>query len=485
MNDLNKKTSNAIKWSAITELIARFIPPLTNMLLARILAPEAFGVIATVTMVITFAEVFVESGFQKFLIQHEFDSSEQEQQYVNVAFWSNLAFSCFIWLIISVFCQPIARLAGNEELDYLIAITGSTIPLYGIIGILDCRLKKSLEFNKLFYIRTSSAFVPLLITLPLALMGLDFWALIIGNIAGVILRTLILLFIDKYKPSPYFSFPKLKHMLKYGIWTLLDGIAVWATAWIDTLMISHYMSDYYLGLYKNSTSTITILFSLVTATFAPVLFSSLSKLQNEPDEFNNLFLSVYKKICVFLLPLGIGLYGYRELATLVMFGDGWIEAANIIGVMAITTTLRTIFVSLYSDLYRAKGKFHIPLIMQVCDLVLLVAVCVISVQYGFWSLVYARAFIKLDLAIPSLIVAWFVCKLSPLKTFKSIWHILVATSAMTVAMVLLQSVSKTVIWSFVSIIICILVYFGILFAFRKEREELFWPIVRKFIKTKK
>ena len=73
------KTISATKWSATTEIIAKCISPVTSMILARILAPEAFGVLTTVLMVIAFAEVFVDSGFQKYLIQHAF-ANEKERK---------------------------------------------------------------------------------------------------------------------------------------------------------------------------------------------------------------------------------------------------------------------------------------------------------------------------------------------------------------------------------------------------------------------
>ena len=72
MSHTTKKMYTALKWSTATEFLAKIISPVINMCLARILAPEAFGVLATITMIISFAEIFVESGFQKFLIQYQF-----------------------------------------------------------------------------------------------------------------------------------------------------------------------------------------------------------------------------------------------------------------------------------------------------------------------------------------------------------------------------------------------------------------------------
>ena len=80
MDVLNsKKIINATKWSTISEILAKLIAPLTNMLLARLLSPEAFGVVASITMVVNFADLLSDSGFQKYLIQHEFENEKQKK----------------------------------------------------------------------------------------------------------------------------------------------------------------------------------------------------------------------------------------------------------------------------------------------------------------------------------------------------------------------------------------------------------------------
>ena len=77
-NNLNKKIGMAAKWSIATEIAAKLISPVSNMILARFLTPEAFGVVATVTMVTSFADMFTDAGFQKYLVQHEFkDKNDQ------------------------------------------------------------------------------------------------------------------------------------------------------------------------------------------------------------------------------------------------------------------------------------------------------------------------------------------------------------------------------------------------------------------------
>ena len=86
MSDFNKQVVTATKWSAITEIAAKLVAPVSTMVLARLLTPDAFGILVTATMVISFVEIFTDAGFQKYLIQHNFDSDKDLFQSSTVEF---------------------------------------------------------------------------------------------------------------------------------------------------------------------------------------------------------------------------------------------------------------------------------------------------------------------------------------------------------------------------------------------------------------
>lgn len=466
------KTLNASKWSTVTELSAKIVSPIINMILARILAPEAFGILTTVTMVISFAEVFVESGFQKFLIQHEFSSAQEEDQFTSTAFWSNLVFSVFIWLVIIVFQSPIAKVAGNEGLGYVIAISGVMIPMFGVIGIQNCIIKKRLDFKKLFFVRIPSALVPLVITLPLAILGFDFWSLVIGNICGVAVRSFLLIVVGGYKPKWHFCAKELKYMLQYGILTMMDGLAIWATNWIDSLLIANTMTNYQLGLYKNSISVITSLFTMVTSALTPVMYASMSRLQNDKKAFNGMFLKLQKVLCLFLLPLGVGGFLYSGLVTDIMLGSKWENASFIIGITSLTFALRTIFVSFNGDVYRAKGKFYIPLFLQLLDLAILIPSCLVSSKVGFEALVYTRSFVRLDLIIPGFILLYVICRIKLYDILKNLLPSFIATGVMAVSAFVFQRIGNSFVWQIISVALCAIIYIAVICLFESERKEV-------------
>lgn len=483
-NSIIDKTINATKWSAITEVIAKCISPITSMILARILAPEAFGVLTTVLMVIAFAEVFVDSGFQKYLIQHAFENKQEEQRYMSVAFWANLAFGLFLWGIIAVFNVPIADLVGNPGKGHLLIITGVVIPIYSMIGIQNCKLKKELNFKKLFYVRIASAMVPLVITIPLALLGLDYWALIIGNIMGIVVNSVVLFAVKAFTPMFHFSWSELIEMLSYGIWTLLNGIATWLTSWIDAFLIGRYLTDYYLGLYKNSANLVTSIFTIVTASIAPVLFSSLSKLQDDEPMFKEVFLGIQRAVAILLIPMGIGLALYGSFATNILLGEKWKEASEIIAVLSLTTALRTIFVQLNGDVFRAKGFFKTPLFLELLDLIVNVPLCYFALQKDFWTFVHVRAALRLFLALPESYYLWKKCGISFVSILSNIWKFFFAAGVMAVVALCLQKISDSNIWNAISICVCAATYVGTLCLFKKERAELKGYAIRFLHKAK-
>ena len=115
MSELNNKVVNATKWSALAEGISKLVGPITSMVLARVLTPAAFGIVTTLTMIIAFVEIFTDAGFQRYIIQHEFKDAQDQDNFTNVAFWSNLTMSFLFWGVIVLFADPLASLVGKRE----------------------------------------------------------------------------------------------------------------------------------------------------------------------------------------------------------------------------------------------------------------------------------------------------------------------------------------------------------------------------------
>ena len=296
MSHLNNKIVKATKWSTIAELIAKLITPITSIILARILTPDAYGVVTTLTMVTTFAEIFTDAGFQKYLIQHEFKDEQDKEQSTNVAFWSNFVMSLFIWLIITIFANSIASLVGSPGLGHVLIISCVSIPLAAFSSIQMALYKRELDFKTLFKVRIVAICIPLFITVPLAFYLRSYWALVLGIIASNLVNAVLLTVYSKWKPKLYYSFTKLKEMFSFSAWSVVEAISIWLTGYVDIFIIGLYLNEFYLGLYKTAITVVGQIMGLITSATTPILFSALSRLQDDQNAFNELFFKFQKLV---------------------------------------------------------------------------------------------------------------------------------------------------------------------------------------------
>lgn len=455
---LKSKIKNGAKWSSITEISAKIIIPITNMILARLLAPKEFAIVATVTMIISFVDMFADAGFQKYLVQHEFKSEHEINKSANVAFLTNLIISIFIWLIIVGFRNSIASVVGNPGMGNVIAIACIQLPITSFSSIQMALYKRDFNFKTLFYARLVFILIPLIVTIPLALMGFSYWSIIIGNIFGTVTNAVILTIKSQWKPRLFYDWSLLRDMLSFSVWTLLESIASWFTSWIDVLIIGNTFNQHYLGLYKNSLAMVNSLMAVVTASIIPVLFSSLSRLQNNEVVYKRTYYSTQVLVAYLVFPMGVGLFLYSDLATNIIFGSKWSDASNIVGIWSLMAAIGIVFSNFNGEVYRSKGRPKLSFIYQVIHLCFLIPSCMIAKEYGFWPFVYTRALMRLQGMITGFVFMKVFMGFSLKDMLGNVVKPTVCTSIMTLVAIFLKQVSDSFTWSFISIIICIVVY---------------------------
>jgi len=468
-DNLNRKVVNATKWSAITEVMSKLVSPIASMVLARLLTPEAFGVVATLNMVIAFAEIFTDAGFQRYLIQHEFKDEEDKDKSTNVAFWSNLVMSFVLWGIIAIFCEPLATLVGSPGLGLVLVVACASIPLAAFSSIQMALFKRSFDFKTLFWRRLAVILVPLCVTIPLAFWMRSYWALVIGTIVTNLVNALLLTIKSNWRPRKYYSFARLKDMFSFCAWSVVDRVLIWATSYIDIFFIGRALNTYYLGVYRTSISTVGQFTSLITASILPVIMPAISRLQNDFPEMRKTLLKFQKYTSVLLLPIGVGIFMFKDLVTAVMLGDQWTEAAPFIGLWALMEVITVIFSRFCSNVYPAIGKPRISVVVQVLHLVVLIPAVIISGQYGFRALYITRSLIRLELVIVNLIFVYVLIKQSPWKMFVNILPEILSCSVMAIVAWLLLKVSNSMVLSFVWIVVCAAIYFIVLYMFPNDR----------------
>lgn len=486
-DNLNTKIVNATKWSALTEILSKLVAPITAMVLARLLTPEAYGVVATFSIIISLADIFSDAGFQRFLIQHEFESDEEKDQSTNVAFWTNLALSFFLWAVIVVFRNQLAEFVGSPGLGMVLVVSCAGIPLTGFCSIQMALFKRDFDFKTLFWRRFVSILIPVFVTIPLAIWLRNYWALVLGTLAANVANAILLSIKSNWRPRCFYRFAILKGMLSFCIWSLVDSILVWMTSYADIFFIGKVLNSYYLGLYRTSISIVGQIMALITAIVLPVIMPSLSRLQNDLPEMRRLLLKFQKSTALVLIPLGVGVFMFRDLITDIMLGAQWTEAAGFLGLWGLMEAVTVIFARFCSPVYPAIGKPRVSVIVQISHLVVLIPAIIISGQYGFKALYITRSLIRLELVLVNLIAVYLMIKQSPWKMLVNIMPEAICSLIMAGIAFVLLSISDVLILSLVWVVLCIGVYFSALYVlFPKDRDELnsLWQTALKTIKRK-
>ncbi len=472
-DSLNKRAASAAKWSIITETLVKVVSPVTQLVLARILAPEAFGMVATVTMVTSFADMFSDSGFQKYLVQHDFDSERSLRKSADVAFWTNMAVSLVLWAGIALLRDPLASLVGSPGLGFPIAVACASLPLTSFSSIQLALFRRRLDFKTIMPVRVAVALVPLVVTVPLALAGFGFWSLIIGTIAGNAVNAVALTVLSPWKPSFFYSLALLREMFGFSGWSLLEAIAIWATSWAGTFVVGNLLDSYHLGLYRQPMTFVNSAFNLVTNATTPVLFASLSRLQGSDEEFRSFFCRFQFSVAMFVLPLGVGIFCFRDFLTDLLLGDQWRDAALMMGCWGLSTGVMIVFSHYCSEVFRSKGKPKVSLLCQVLYMCVMVPVLCVSASMGFEQLVIANAVVRVVGIAINQTAMFFVSGISFQAVLKGVMAPLVSSSVMgCVGLIAVELAEASWLKCALGILLCVLVYAASCMAFRNSRRFL-------------
>lgn len=482
MNDKHIQTgtiTKATKWSLLTQVVAKIVPPLSSMILARVFAPEVFGIIATVTMVTSFADTFSESGFQKYIISKKYDDSEELRKDSDVAYWSNLGLSVLLWVLISIFSTPLCKLLGSPGIESALIVACIQLPITSLSSIQVANYHRIYEFKRVFWVQLITSSTTLVFKLVLAFSGFGYWALIIGTLLGCILRSVLLTIKSPWRPHLYYDFKRLITVFSFSFWIMAEGIAVWLTSWFDSFIVGNRLSSHDLGIYKNSQSVVNGVLAIPQNSITNVLLVTLSKLKDNQEEYNKAFFRSQRLLAYILLPMAAGIFVFRKLTVGIAFGSGWEDAEIVVGVWALASVLRILFVSINTSVYVSKGKPKISLYCQLIDMLFLIPTCILGIKLGFYKFVILRGIVRLDIIIPNFIILSKLFGIKFRSICKNVSKPIAATLAMTSVAVLLSFISQSILWNIVSVVICIAFYIVFLRFFAHDDFRTILKLIKK------
>jgi PST family polysaccharide transporter len=411
---------NALKWSVAAEIASKAIQPLVFVILSRILIPEDYGIVAAAIMVISFTQIFWEAGMNKAIIQRQHNIEEA----ASVAFWINLLMGILVAFLLFFFSKVIGnKLFHDSRVSNVLRVMTIQIILGAIASIHTALLEKGMKFNRLFWIRIVTVALPGVFSIPLAIYGFSYWALIIGTLVGQAAQVIVLWKLSRWRPKFYFNNEIAKQLMKFGSWVALSGLLSWFYLWIDSLFIGTYLGTFQLGLYRTGNQFVSMIFGLLFAPILPVLYSHFSGIQFNIEKLGIVLFKVVRIITFISIPLAFLLYSLSDQIAIVVFGEKWNGVDFVIGMMALMHGYSWV-VGANGEVYRAIGKPSFETFATSFTLLLYLTGYIISIRYGFETFVLTRYFLAMIAMFIHIYFGWKAVRLSLVSLMKII---LVAT----------------------------------------------------------
>jgi O-antigen/teichoic acid export membrane protein len=383
--------THALKWSFASELAAKAIQPVVFIALARLLTPEDFGVMTAAMMVIAFSQIFWEAGMGKALIQRQTDIEEA----ANAAFFINIALGIVIAGLLYLFAQPIAHtFFQDDRVTAVLQVMTLQVLLGALSSVQTALLQKEMGFKKLFWVRFATVSLPGLASIPLAWNGLGYWALVGGTLVGQLAQSIMLWRMSPWRPKFITNPAVTKEIGKFGGWVGLTGLLTWFYAWADSLVVGHYLGSHDLGLYRTGTQFVSLAFVIIFGPILPVLYSHLSRLNNDREKMRTTAESAISIISVIAIPISILFLAYSSELQEVVFGAKWTGIGVVIAAMAMVHGYSWI-VGMNGEFYRATSKPNYETIVTASTLLIYLGVYLYIINEGLASFVWARMWLAL------------------------------------------------------------------------------------------
>lgn len=383
---IRKAAFSAIKWSILSEVVSRVAGPLVFLILARLLTPTDYGVVAAAAVLVSFSQIFSDAGLAKALVQRQKQDVDSD---ANVVFWGNLILSLVIYALLCFFSEKISLFFNEDRIDGIIPVAALQLVFASLGAVQNALLQRGLKFKKLFLVRSISSVVPGVLSIPFALGDYGYWALIAGSVFGQFVQCILLWKLSDWRPNFSFDFRIAGEMIGFGKWVALSGIFGWFYGWADTLVVGRYLGAYDMGLYRTGNTLVMMVFGMLFSPVLPVLYSVFSKKSKENDVLVLAVQYVLHATALVSIPIGAVLYLSAYDVGSLVFGEKWIGIDLVIGVLALVHGIGAL-VSCSGEVFRAKGMPHLESAVMGGTIVIYTVGYLYSITYGLNAFLWTR-----------------------------------------------------------------------------------------------
>lgn len=379
MISMKQKTMSNMIWTLLERVLAQVITLTVTIVLARILVPEDYGVVAIISAVIQICNIFVVKGFGNALIQKK----DADQVDFSTVFYLNIALTVVVYILLLITAPCLANFYNLPILFPLLATMGLRIPLSAINSVQHAYVSRRLEFRRYFFSTLAGSILSAIVGIGMAYEGLGAWALVSQYLMNSLISTTFLWFTVKWRPILAFSTEKAKDMFSYGWKLLVSSIIDEICKEIKVFAIGKVYSPTDLAYYSKGNQFPNITYTNIDASASSVLFPVMAKAQDNLDtvkRYVRLSISV-TSFCMF--PILVVLIAAAESFTSVVLTDKWLPIVpymRILCVSYIFSTLLTANLQAMKAIGRSDAYLKFNVIKNSCTIITLLITVSISVK---------------------------------------------------------------------------------------------------------
>ncbi|WP_051604804.1 lipopolysaccharide biosynthesis protein [Lachnobacterium bovis] len=317
-DDIKKSIIKGIGWKFAERIIAQGVSFIVSIILARILMPDDYGMVAIVFLFITLADVLVSSGLGTALIQ---DKNVVEDDFSTI-FYCSLFISICLYMIMFVSAPLIEHFYKIQGLTIVLRVFSLRIILGAYNTIQHAYIVKKMEFQKFFWATLIGTMISAFLGIYLAVKGYGVWALVMQYLSNSVMDSVVLSFIIKWYPKRVFSIKRAKVLVGYG-WKIMcaDFIGTFFNQ-IQTVFIGGYYNATQLAFYNKGNQIPNAMFNNITGTISSVLFSAFSKVEDKLKK-KKLIRQVIKKLSFVIFPGLAVMYTISDTIIIGLFTAKW------------------------------------------------------------------------------------------------------------------------------------------------------------------
>ncbi len=375
--EIGHKALKGSKWVLISTILSKSFQFLTTIILARLLLPADFGIIAISQIIIGIVSLFQDMGMTQALIQKK----ENIEESADTVFLFNIFWSLILYIAVFIAAPYISSFFKNNETVIVLRVVCLSFLFQPFNIISNALMKKEFYFKRLFNITLWPIILSSLASIILAYFGFGVWALVLGILIGNLLITVLGWLGISWRPAFKFNIGIAKELLNLGGAISTQNVIIWFENTFDDILVGRWLGTPLLGVYRLGFNIAVIPATQIAGPINDVVYSTFVKLQDNKAELKRFFLYIIKYISLITFPIGAFLFTASGIFITTVLGDKWSEAVPVVQFVSVYGTIGSI-TFLIPTLTRAIGKHDVYLRYLIIFLFVMTPLYIYAVPYG-------------------------------------------------------------------------------------------------------